>query len=391
MLKRHYTRADRAAGLYQYLVVEIPKRAAAMTVRLDYDRANAVIDLGLIGPDRFGAWSGSERRTVTVSPTWATPGYVPGVVAGGWQVILGLHRVGPAGITVTIDVDTSPAAAPPATMPPPRPERPARRELPANPGRTWLAADFHSHTVHSDGRLEVAELAVLAASRGLDVLAVTDHNTVSHHGHLSAAGDHAGILLIPGQEVTTDRGHANCFGELPWIDFREPPDTWRATTVAHGGMLSVNHPWAGECAWLLPLTEPAELTEMWHSTWDQADRKPLGDWPTFGMVPIGGSDFHRHESGVVPGNPTTWVECADRTIDGVLDALRHGRVAISATPHGPLLLRHGGELLPIDDDGCELVCDEGDEGDAVAYLTAAGRVVAVVPQVSISTRELGQF
>jgi len=81
VLKRHYTRADRAEGLYRYLVVEISKRAAAMTVRLDYDRTNAVVDLGLIGPDRFGGWSGSERNTVTVSPTWATPGYVPGVVA----------------------------------------------------------------------------------------------------------------------------------------------------------------------------------------------------------------------------------------------------------------------------------------------------------------------
>ena len=48
-------------------------------------------------------------------------------------------------------------------------------------GHEWLAGDFHSHTVHSDGSLEVVELAALAAERGLDLLAVTDHNTISHH------------------------------------------------------------------------------------------------------------------------------------------------------------------------------------------------------------------
>lgn len=374
VLERHYTRDDRAESLYQYLVVEVPTHAEATTFRLDYDRDDAIVDLGLIGPDRFGGWSGSERGTVTVTPTWATPGYLPGVVVGGWQVILGLHRVGPAGVTVSIDVDASAVSPPPSPPLPPRPDRPPRRDLPAAPGHTWLAADFHSHTVHSDGAMEIVDLATLAASRGLDVLAVTDHNTVSHHSHLAAAGDHAGILLVPGQEVTTDRGHANCFGALPWIDFREPPDRWRATTEANRGVMAVNHPWAGDCAWRLPLSEPASLVEMWHSTWDLVDPVPVREWSAFGSVPIGGSDFHRHEFGVVPGNPTTWIECADRSIDGVLDALRHGRVAISATPDAPVLLRGGDELVPIDADGCELV-----RGDNVAYLTAGDRVVALVP------------
>ncbi|MER7546255.1 PHP domain-containing protein [Spirillospora sp. NPDC127506] len=71
---------------------------------------------------------------------------------------------------------------------------------------------MHSHTVHSDGTLPVRELACLAASQGLDFLAVTDHNTVSHQPELPAASAHAGVLLLPGQEVTTDLGHANVFG-----------------------------------------------------------------------------------------------------------------------------------------------------------------------------------
>ncbi len=213
-VRRRYTLEDRAASIYQYVPFDAPDGAAAVTVTLAYDGADGVIDLGLVAPDRFGGWSGGERSVVTVTPDWATPGYVPGAVVGDWQVILGLYRIGPNGVDVTVDVDVAMRPPPPPPQPvlPPRPHRPPRRELPADRGREWLACDFHSHTVHSDGGLEVAELAVLAASRGLDVLAVTDHNTVSHHPHLAAAGAHAGVLLLPGQEVTTDHGHANCFG-----------------------------------------------------------------------------------------------------------------------------------------------------------------------------------
>ena len=78
----------------------------------------------------------------------------------------------------------------------------------------WLAGDFHSHTVHSDGSLSVGGLAALAVSRGLDFLAVTDHNTVSHHPQLAEISARYGITLLPGQEVTTDTGHANVFGAV---------------------------------------------------------------------------------------------------------------------------------------------------------------------------------
>jgi hypothetical protein len=277
-LTRRYTRDERAESVYQYLVVDVPDGAGALEVTLDYDRGETILDLGLIGPDRFCGWSGSERARVVVTEDWATPGYLPGRIAGPWQIVLGLHRVAPAGVDVHIDVATPPA--PPERPPPPPPpvvQRPPHRRLPAAPGHEWLAGDFHSHTVHSDGSLEVVELAALAAGRGLDLLAVTDHNTISHHAELAAAGHDAGILLVPGQEVTTDAGHANCFGAIGWIDFRDPPDRWLEEATARGGVMSVNHPWAWECAWRLPLAEPADLVEMWHWTWDRRDLGALTD------------------------------------------------------------------------------------------------------------------
>lgn len=377
VVRRHFTPDDRAASIYQYVPFDVPAGAAAFTVTLSYDRSRATVDLGLDGPDRFRGWSGGERSEVTVSPTWATPGYQPGEVPGEWRVVLGLYRVGADGVDVEvgIDVHTHAVGRPPASPVPPRPERRSPRALPAAAGREWLACDFHSHTVHSDGGLEIVDLAVLAASSGLDVLAVTDHNTVSHHPFLAAAGAYAGVVLVPGQEVTTDEGHANVFGDVGWIDFRQPAEMWRREAAERGALMSVNHPWAGDCSWRQPLRDPAPLVEMWHSTWDRADPEPFDEWHDHGSVGIGGSDFHRHGQGVIPGAPTTWVEAEDRTADAVLAAMADGRVAISASPTSPVLLRVDGELVTIDANGCRLVSVDGDVSRLVDE--ADGRVAAI--------------
>lgn len=357
---RRYTPEDRAVGVYHYLDVEVPRPVDGFTVSLDYDRAHGVIDLGLVGPDRFAGWSGGARSAVSMNRTWATPGYLPGLLEGRWQIVLGLHRVAAAGVDVTVTMELGGRERPVETAPPAPGERPPHRDLPASAGRRWRAGDFHAHTVHSDGALGLAELAERAARRGLEVLAVTDHNTVSHHHHLADAGNHAGIALVPGQEVTTDAGHANVFGDVGWIDFREPPDRWRRESDRRGGLLCVNHPWRGELAWRHPDSARAEVVEMWHSTWDRRWPVPWESWARFGAIPIGGSDFHRPGSQEL-GAPTTWLECEGTSAESVLSALRLGRVAISADPQGPVLVRHGDELVAVAASGCRLVLPDGEE------------------------------
>ena len=109
---------------------------------------------------------------------------------------------------MTASVSTTSAGCAGSARPAPGPAQraAARRELPARAGHRWLAGDLHAHTVHSDGAFTVAELARFAAAQGLDFLAVTDHNTTSHHAELKDAAARYGITLIPGQEVTTEDG-----------------------------------------------------------------------------------------------------------------------------------------------------------------------------------------
>jgi hypothetical protein len=216
--------------------------------------------------------------------------------------------------------------------------------------------------VHSDGALTVPELAAFAVECGLDFLAVTDHNTISHHPELPAASARYGITLLPGQEVTTADGHAGVLGDTGWIDFRRSPDDWLEDAEAAGGLMSVNHPIAGPVSWMHPMRRHPPLVEVWHWSWlDLTWTTPLAWWQAWdpAAIPVGGSDWHREGSDAPPGTPTTWVDAEGTEPETILDALRAGRVSISARRDGPVLLRHDGELVAAGADGLVLAGPEG--------------------------------
>jgi hypothetical protein len=375
IVRGRWTLADRAESLYRSIAFEVPREAPAVSARLRYDRSRSVIDLGLLDPAGFRGWSGSNKEGFVVTAARATPGYLAGPLpAGEWQVLLGLHRVAPEGVDFELEIDLASGEPPPEPAPPPRPKRPAARELPAAPGRRWLAGDLHSHTVHSDGALTVAELACLARARGLDFLAITDHNTVSQHVELAAAASHAGVLLVPGFELTTDRGHANCLGSSRWIDFRRGADDWLRDAETADALLSINHPLGGDMAWRQPMGRRPPLIELWHSTWDRRGLETIEWWAEWGAgLPVGGSDFHVFGRDDLPGAPTTWLEVAG---DDVLGAVRDGRIAISASPDAPVAVRHEGDLVVVDGAGTTLVAPDGGHrritGDVVRLPASPG-------------------
>jgi hypothetical protein len=77
------------------------------------------------------------------------------------------------------------------------------------------------------------------------------------------------------------------------------------------------------------------------------------------VIPVGGSDWHRPGADALPGSPTTWVESASRDPQDIIDGLRAGRTAISASAQGPVLLRQDDSLIAIDADGLTLAGPEG--------------------------------
>ncbi|MFP8962298.1 PHP domain-containing protein [Streptomyces nanhaiensis] len=64
-----------------------------------------------------------------------------------------------------------------------------------------MRIDLHTHSTASDGTDTPAELVRRAAAAGLDVVALTDHDTVAGHAEAIAALP-AGLTLVPGAELS---------------------------------------------------------------------------------------------------------------------------------------------------------------------------------------------
>src|SRR5207237_9155056 len=104
-------------------------------------------------------------------------------------------------------------------------------EMPLRSGEGSYRGDLHMHTAHSDGQCQsqkgnkvpcpVFLTLETASARGLDFVAVTDHNTVSHFDSLRELQPYFDrLLLIPGREITTFEGHANLYRSTEFLDFR---------------------------------------------------------------------------------------------------------------------------------------------------------------------------
>ncbi|MCW8133160.1 MAG: PHP domain-containing protein [Planctomycetota bacterium] len=65
-----------------------------------------------------------------------------------------------------------------------------------------ILADLHAHTTASDGELEPEALVDAASAAGLNVLAVTDHDTVAGVARAQARGTACGLEIVPGCELT---------------------------------------------------------------------------------------------------------------------------------------------------------------------------------------------
>jgi hypothetical protein len=67
-----------------------------------------------------------------------------------------------------------------------------------------MRADFHLHSNASDGKHPPGELVRLAAAAGVQVMALTDHDTVAGIPEAEAAARECSIRFIPGVELGTD-------------------------------------------------------------------------------------------------------------------------------------------------------------------------------------------
>ena len=378
-LEGRVTAAQRLHDPYLELPFDVPEGAAAIELSYRHD-AGSVLDLGLFDPDvgafpslqGFRGWSGGARSRVMVTADRATPGYLPGPLKPGrWRVVLGLAAVAPGGCNYRVEVcvhSSTPAAVPGLHDRHDEPlvkEAGAEHDRSAAAGPRWYPADLQSHSHHSDARGSLLDLRAAALARQLEVLSVTDHNTVSHHQPMTALACPE-LLWLPGTELTTYRGHANVWGVQGWVDFRVRSQADLETLVEHvherGGLFSVNHPKRSPgcigCDWEYRVPANIDCLEAWQGPWWLRNWESLERYDELlregrRLTLVGGSDRHQPEGPdrdpeeVRLGSPTTWLWLEERSGAAVVEALRAGRASVSEQPSGPFLEV---EVLPAEPD-----------------------------------------
>jgi hypothetical protein len=278
-------------------------------------------------------------------------------MAGRWSILLGLYQV-PEACRVEIDVEVDSRSARSRLGDEPDPDGPTR--APASPPRVvagWVPGDLHVHSTHSadaDTPIPVAGLVAAAEAKGLAFMAVTDHNTVSHHAELARLQASTPVRLIPGQEVTTYLGHFNVWGGDDLVDFRirsaADLDAALAKVEAMGAVASICHPKTVGPPWQLPFAAGFAAMEAWGAPWIWANGESLQAWDHLlrdgrRITAVGGSDIHDLDAR--PGHhlatPATWVPSGADP----LDAIRAGTVVVSEAVDGPVVVsgRDGTHLV----------------------------------------------
>ena len=376
-----------------------------------------VLSMSLFGPDGFRGTAAHRDEEMRIGESVASPGFLAGPLpSGAWSIVISPSEILNDGaetgyfeyhLTAGVRLAAPGEKRPQAVGAPPVSKRPIPDD-----GPRWYRGDLHSHTVHSDGTITIEDRVRGAVDRGQDFLAITDHNTTSHHREQDRWPD--SITPIRASEVTTFYGHLNCFGLSEMIEFYDVTrggGPARIVERAHrqGALISINHPsafgnpWCSGCHWDYAQVDWATIDaiEVWNGRWAIPETDNLGGlalWTAlldagFRPTAISGTDSHSAEEDEYPLLGMNYVYADDRSEAAILDGIRRGRVFLSSGPIVTFRARgsNGAEIvLPGDElpaDGRFDLTVDVDRSDTTAtlwYSTSGSRTAIATPEAGSS-------
>ncbi len=197
-----------------------------------------------------------------------------------------------------------------------------------------LRFDLHVHSDYSpDGHSTVEEILQAAKQKGLDGVAITDHDTTAGAIRAMEVVDRVapGLLVIPGQEISTKAGHLIVLGITKEIPKGMPVKDTIAMAHELGGTVVVPHP-DQRTRHGMRIPRGADAVEVYNSryifgyhnfvTARKVNRRK--------MPAVAGSDAHVAS---MVGQAVTEV-AAQRNVPAVLKAIREGktRIDVKRTP-----------------------------------------------------------
>jgi len=191
-----------------------------------------------------------------------------------------------------------------------------------------LRLDLHVHTIRSyDGHTRVEDLPSLIRDKGLDGLAITEHDNFDPPSF-------ADVLILPGIEVTSRNGHVIGLGVRERIPPRLSADETIREIHRQDGVAVIPHPFdpVCECVKIARLTVKPDAVEVINAdalSFHISNWLAKRDAKKFNLPQVGGSDSHIPQS---IGDAYTLVQCEGRDADSLIQAIRAGRVRASGHP-----------------------------------------------------------
>lgn len=337
MILKHTVTKEKE-GTYYAINFEVPENVIKVTVAYDYLKPTKgfmgdlkptnCIDIGLSDEaGKFLGWSGSAHSKISVGQYSSTNGYKRQKInAGTWQILIGAYHVMPEGVEVTYTIDFE------------------------YEGEKLLFGDLHIHSDASDGKYDAFEIAKLAKKKGLDYVALANHNNYALNYNLPQVDD---FTFVPAVEWTHYKGHMNFFGvtapfENSFIaNTKEEMNTLIDNARSMGAVISVNHPKDHFCPYLWEDDNAFEMIEIWNGPMRPTNVNGIAYWTELlnkgRQIPIvGGSDYHSPKGFAKIGNPVTAVYSASPSAEDILDGIKKGKSYVAYNKNGPVInIRYG--------------------------------------------------
>ncbi|MGQ9478091.1 MAG: CehA/McbA family metallohydrolase [Candidatus Bipolaricaulia bacterium] len=231
----------------------------------------------------------------------------------------------------------------------------------------YYSADTHAHTKESpDGNTPVDQAVGVQLAADLDLVFISDHNSVKGHSLFARTAQERGVPAILSEEVTTDwgvinMGHFNVYSLSPGmlVNWRVPPaQIFREARQKGAKVVQVNHPKAGPYDYFNLMADPRwdpgfDVVEVWNGEFSPDDgltEEQLFSFWNEGKryTAVACSDDHMWDVlDVEYGRPRTYVYVeGELTVENWLEGLLSGHAFIT---FGPLIdLRANGTAIPGD-------------------------------------------
>ncbi len=242
----------------------------------------------------------------------------------------------------------------------------------------WLKGDLHIRSEHSGGEESVAQIVRRAERAGLDFIAIADRNTLASLEDSGFQSDR--VVLIPAMEWgDNDHGVALIYGPRTFPELTNNLLDGQGVVrrvQAQGGIFAIAHPLFPHAPWQRGLSY-VNAIQVWCRGWRAVPPTPLEAlneqhqqrnssgrlvhsmaqaaatdafsangqaalfWDyeiTRGLraSPIAGSMASRRQTPL--GEPLTYVQAPEKSVEGILEGLRRGRAYVSSGPSGPQLV-----------------------------------------------------